>query len=455
MTRTVSLGALRERIKNTHPRTRKAQLNTLFGLVLKGGGMFISLLLVPMTIDYLSKDTYGTWLTISSMVTMISFFDIGIGNGLRNKLSEAISNKDILLARAYISTAYLIFGLVQFVFVTLFLLFFRFIPWQRILNTSINNDQLQVVVLVTAIGIAIKLVLDILSFSLLSFQESAKVNVINFVSNLIILIGTYVITLFTKGNLLYLGILTAVSPIAVLLVAGGILYRGQLAAYRPSLKFANKKYAKSLLSLGYKFFVIQMAIIVLFYSDNLIITQIFGPSEVTIYNVSFRYFNAITTIFAIIIAPYWSAFTEASVKNDVEWMKKTYKYLQFLWMGLVVLVILMVLVAEPVYSMWVGNRVKVPLSLNICMGIFVIVSGWNSVTNLVINGIGTIRLQLYTTSISAALNVPVAIYLGKQLHMGSSGVILATTVCLLMGSVLGGMQAHKLVNRTAVGIWNA
>src|SRR5919202_3982979 len=112
-----TLEGLKDRFRNAHPRTRKAQLNTFIGLLIKGGGMLTSLMLVPLTIDYLSKDAYGTWLTISSIVTMIAFFDIGIGNGLRNKLSEALSNRNIILARTYISTAYLVFGLLQLAFI--------------------------------------------------------------------------------------------------------------------------------------------------------------------------------------------------------------------------------------------------------------------------------------------------------------------------------------------------
>ena len=153
--KTVTVKQIQERVRNTHPRTRKAHLNTAIGLGIKGGGMVISLVLVPMTIDYLSTDTYGTWLTISSAVAMMAFFDIGVGNGLRNKLSEAIAQHDTVLARSYVSTAYAVFGAIQVVIVGVFLLAASYVPWQRILNTNIDTSQLQVVMLLTVVGIAI------------------------------------------------------------------------------------------------------------------------------------------------------------------------------------------------------------------------------------------------------------------------------------------------------------
>ncbi|GAB3576058.1 O-antigen export protein [Spirosoma luteolum] len=416
--------------------------------------MAISLILVPLTIDYLSKETYGTWLTISSIVTMLTFFDIGIGNGLRNKLAEAVSRDDKVLARSYVTTAYVAFGWLQAAFIVLFILGIQFVPWQRILNTTIDSENLQRVVLIAMVSISAKLVLDILSYVLFALQRSGLVSLINFVSNSLILAGTYTLTKLTQTDMSLLAIVTFISPIVVLLVASVVLYIGPLQEYRPALALYNKQYIRDLLSLGYKFFVIQMAVIVLFYTDNLVITQLFGPGEVTTYNVAFRYFNAINTIFIIAITPYWSAFTEAFVKNDRSWMNRTYRHLQKLWLGLVILVVVMILVADVVYAFWVSDRVVVPKLLSVTTGLFVVISCWNNVTVAVVNGVGKVRLQLYYSLASAALNIPLAILFGKYLQLGSAGVMLATSLSLSIGSVVGGLQAKKILNGTAYGLWN-
>lgn len=450
----ISPGYLRERYQNLHPRTKKAQLNTIQGLLIKGGGMLISLLLVPMTIDYLSKDTYGTWLTISSIITMLMFLDIGIGNGLRNKFSEAVARQDTLLARTYVSTAYAIFGIVQLCMVCIFFIVYRYIPWQRLFNTNIDTIQLQTVIMLTVVGMVIKLVLDILSYILLALQESGRVSLLNFLTNVLVLTGTYTLTRFTSGNLIYLAIISAVSPTIVLLISGFILYRGRLKAYRPTFRLINMNYAGNLLSLGYKFFIIQIAVLILFYTDNLIITQLFGPSEVTTYNIAFRYFNTISTIFAIAVTPYWSAFTEASVKSDTFWMERTFGHLQKIWLVLVVAVVLMVIVANLAYALWIGNRVVIPYLLNVCMGLFIVISCWNSIMTSIVNGLGKIRLQLYYALFAAIINVPLAIFLGRTLHIGSAGVILATSISLLIGTIFGTIQARKIIFGTATGIWN-
>lgn len=450
----VAITFLRERIQNTHPRTRRAHLNTLLGLANKGGGMLISLLLVPLTIDYLSTGVYGTWLTISSIVTMLTFLDIGIGNGLRNKFSEAVTKKDIKLARTYVSTAYFIFGSIQLGFILIFTAGYRFIPWQRILNTTIDIEQLQLIVLITVVAMAVKLVLDILSYVLLALQESGQAGLINLLSNILILAGTYVLTRCADRNLIYLVLLTVISPVFIMLISGIVLYKNSLSVYRPSFSLIDFKHARNLLGLGYKFFFIQISVIVLFYTDNLIITQLFGPKEVTTYNVAFRYFNSINALFMIAITPYWSAFTEAFVKNDMEWMVRTYSYLQKLWLGLVIIVIIMIISASSIYSIWIGNRVIIPEVLNIIMGLNVITICWNNVTVMVTNGLGKMKLQLYSSLFAALLNIPLAIYFVRILNIGSSAVILASCVSLWAGSILGSIQAKQLIKGKAKGIWN-
>ncbi|PHK16080.1 hypothetical protein VF13_40525 [Nostoc linckia z16] len=424
------------------------------GLSIKGGGMIISLLLVPMTIDYLSPVTYGTWLTISSIVTMLTFFDVGIGNGLRNKLSEAIAKQNAALAQSYVSTAYVVFGGLQAALALLFVALYKYIPWSRILNTSIDIGQLQTVILITVIAMAMKLVLDILSYVLLAIQESSLSGLLLLLSNVSILGCTYALKQYSHGNLVLLATVTAFSPIAVLLVAGLVLYRGRLKAYRPTLRMADMRQTKDLLQLGYKFFVIQLAVLVIFYTDNLIINQLFGPLAVTNYNIAFRYFNAINTIFAIAITPYWSAFTEAYVKHDSAWMLKTYRYLQRLWLLLVVVVAIMIFSADKVYAIWVGDRINVPFKVSLFMGLFTVISCWNNVTVAVVNGVGKVRLQLYYSLISAVINIPLAILFGQTLGLGSAGVVMATCVSLSIGSLFGAIQAERIIKGTATGIWN-
>ena len=78
------------------------------GIVLKAISIFLTYLLVPIVLKYLGTEKYGIWVTIFSVMSWVYTFDVGVGNGLKLRLTESLSNKDIVKAKEYIITAYLI-----------------------------------------------------------------------------------------------------------------------------------------------------------------------------------------------------------------------------------------------------------------------------------------------------------------------------------------------------------
>lgn len=89
-------------------RSYRVNFNVILSFLFKGFSISIYFIMVPITLDYLDANKYGIWLTINSIIAWVGFFDIGIGNGLRNKLSEALANDDLELSKTYISTTYFI-----------------------------------------------------------------------------------------------------------------------------------------------------------------------------------------------------------------------------------------------------------------------------------------------------------------------------------------------------------
>jgi O-antigen/teichoic acid export membrane protein len=442
------------KLSTSHPRSRKAWRNTFISALAKGGGMVISLLLVPVTIDYLSVETYGTWLTISSVLSIISLLDIGLGNGLRNKFSEAVSYSDYELARSYVSTSYVLFSIIQFLLLILFALLIYILPWSRIDGSGVDSQELQIVALITVTAISIKLVLDNVSTVLIALQQVGLANLLSLSGNVLVLIGTYWLTAFSDGSLMHLATVTVCCPLVVLSISSFFLYRGKLKAYRPAIAYVKKEHIGRLVSLGYRFFFIQIAVVILFYSDNLIITRLFGTAEVTVYTIAFRYFNTISAAFAVVIAPYWPAFTEAYVKQDMHWVKATYRRLQRLWVLLALTVSGMVAFSGWFYKFWLTDRVNVPFTLSLCMGLLVLTTCWNNITSTLLNGIGKIQLQLYYSLGSAVINIPLSVFFARTMKMGTAGVALATAVSLLISTFLGGVQAEKILSKKATGLWN-
>ena len=187
--------------------------------------------------------------------------------------------------------------------------------------------------------------------------------------------------------------------------------------------------------------------------NTLIITRINGPAAVTPYNLAWRYFNMATVIFNLIVLPFWSAYTEAYVKEDFEWIKSANKGLIQVWALLVIGIIAMVIAANWFYRIWVGPGFIVPFSLTAFMGLFIVIGSWNNIFAYFLNGTGKIKLQLIVSIFMAVINIPLSIYFDKYLGMGSPGVILATCVTLFPGVFINPVQFKKIINKRDSGIW--
>ncbi|MDR3061796.1 MAG: hypothetical protein LBU57_06755, partial [Dysgonamonadaceae bacterium] len=88
--------------------------------------MIVSFIMVPLTINYINSERYGVWLTLSSIVTMMTLFDIGFGNGLKNKFAEAKAKSELNLAKMYVSSTYAVIMLLMGVLILLFSIVNRF-----------------------------------------------------------------------------------------------------------------------------------------------------------------------------------------------------------------------------------------------------------------------------------------------------------------------------------------
>jgi len=438
-----------------HIRTLKAKKNILISFIFSGLSILVSFLLVPLTLEYLNPTKYGIWLTLSSILGWLGFFDIGLGNGLRNKLTEAFAFKDFKLAKSYVSTTYAIIALIIGIVYSLFLVIMPYLNWGIIFNISQEiASELNTVIIIVFTFFSLRFILKIIGVIFTADQKPAFNKFFEFSGSLFSLIAIFIITKFSKGSLLYISIVYSVAPVIVLIVASLYFFKVKYRTIKPSFKAIDFTNFKGLAGLGVNFFILQIAVIIIFSTDNMIITQILGPKEVTPYNIAFKYFSIPIMIFSIIITPFWSAFTDAYAKNDLVWVKKSMKRLIQIWILIAVIAIIMLSVSMYFYSFWIGEKVQIPFLLSLIMCLFAIISTWNNIYASFINGIGKIKVQMYASILAMIINIPISIFYAKYLELGSAGVILGTCTSLLLGAFLGPLQTHFILKGKAKGIWN-
>ncbi|MBN2365589.1 MAG: hypothetical protein EH225_06300 [Calditrichaeota bacterium] len=436
-------------------RTDKAKKHIFFLFILHAFNLGLTLLLVPITLKVLNPGEYGIWLTIISITTWFISLDFGLGNGLRNKLAEALAKNDEMLAKTYVSTAYLYLSSLVALFYVIFLIVNPFISWSSILNVSQNlSVDINKVVFIVFSFFFLNFILKLVTIIAIADQKPAVNGLLTLFINLLTVIALAILAETDYANLLYMGAISSAIPAIIYIMASIRFFSREYKSIRPSLRHIAPGYSKSLLSLGFRFFVIQVASLIIFATDNVIITQIFSPSEVTVYNVAYKYFTITSLVFGVILTPFWSAYTEAFARSEMDWIRNVIRKLIRIWFLALGVVVILVIISEPFYRFWVGTEIVVPFILSVLMAIFVSISMWNNIFAYFLNGVGKIQIQVYNAIFMGLLNIPLSIYFAGHLGLGISGVILATIFCLLPSMIWAPLQYHKIVHGKARGIWN-
>ena len=432
--------------------TKHIGLSFLFKLC----AILANFMLVPLTINYLGTTNYGVWLIISSFIGWFTFFDVGLGHGLRNKFAEAKAKDDINLVKGYVSSAYFTLALISIVLFFLFFIANFFIDWTQVFNTDKSlEEKLSFLMLIIFSFFVLQLVFKLITTIYTADQKPSVLVLVNFLTQLISLITVWLLLKYTESSLFLFGFVISFIPLLILIGFNLFSFRDVYKDFRPTIKLWKKKYIKDIFGLGLNFFIIQIAAVVLYTTDNIIITHLFSPKEVVPYNLSFKYFSIVSMIFSIIVTPYWSAITDAFAKEDFKWIKKSMKTLMKISLLFSVVIFFMLIMANLFYLFWVGEEVSIPFNLSIFMSIFVMLTIFTQPFTFFINGTGKIKIQLIIGVAMAFINIPISIILVKFFNFGVSGVILATILCSVLGLIFYPIQYYKIINKKAKGIWNS
>jgi O-antigen/teichoic acid export membrane protein len=432
-----------------HERSINAKKNIFALFIIKGLSIAISLVIVPLTINYINPSRYGIWLTISSIVAWFSFFDIGLTQGLRNKFAIAKANNDDSMIQVYVSTTYALLTLIFFGVWLIFIITNQFINWASILNVPIEmrSEVTQLAVIVFSY-FCIDFILRIITTLLTADQQPAKSSLVDLAGQIFSLLLVVFLVKTTEGSLIKLGIALCLSPLIVLLITNFYLFKSKFKKYRPVISKVKFSVSKQLFNIGMVFFVIQVAAVIQYQTANIVIAHNFNTEQVTSYNIVYKYFGVLNMIFAIFLSPFWSASTEAFHKNDIQWIKNSMKRYGQVNLGLFFMGIIMLFFSETVYRLWLGEgvvQIGFALSFWGFMYFNVYIFGGKYVHFL--NGINALRIQFISGIFSPVLYIILALLFIKYLHLGVYSLFLASLLANFNGFLLAPLQYHKIINQ--------
>jgi O-antigen/teichoic acid export membrane protein len=431
---------VREKIKkslSSNSRNSKVALTGIVALIVRAISIGTGIISIPITAKYLGTEQFGVWILLSTLMNWITLADLGLVNSLVNILATALAEGSKGKAKEAVSSTFypmLLLGLILF---SISIVSSNYIHWERFLNiqssSSLMSDT-RLAITICMCLFSIKIPLSIPRCIYTSYQEGyiyqIWVGLANILSLLFLILAQYNDVTLPWLIGVFFGVLTLGD-----LFAGIHLFGFRQQWLKPKIANCNITLFRKLLKNGFQFWIAQICAICIFQTDLIIVSRLFSVTELGVYGVLMRLFSIIETVSSTFVMPLWPAYNDAYARGDYKWMNRAFRTSI---VGASIWSIctggLLVIFSPLILNSWLGKSIDLPAQLPFFMLFTYVLLSVSQCVAVLVNALGRLKLQTFVAPISALSNIILSIMLGRL--MGLHGVTLATTICILIFSIL-------------------
>lgn len=431
-------------------RYRRIALTSAASLLAKIVHSAVLLLSVPLAVGYLGKERYGLWMTISSVVAMFAFSDLGLGNGLMSTLTEAYGKDDRQLARRAVSSAFFVLVMTVACLGLLFAIIYPFVNWGDLFGVSSPlalrevGPSLAIFVAIFLMGIPISVAQSIQN----GYQEGFANSLWQAVMSTISFIGLIIAIHFRAGlPWLVLGWTGSIIVVRLMMCAQVFVFSKPWLA--PAIGEFHWTMACRLLKIGFVFLVISMSLAVGYSSDSIVLAKILGAESVTPYSIIYRLFSIVTVMVSFFLLPLWPAYGEAISRGDIHWVRRAvYRSTAITIAFNGAAGFLLLCFGRWIIRHWVGDVIDPSFWLLLPFAIYLVVVGMHGPLSMLLNGMQIIRFQLICWGLMAVTNLIFSILLTYR--VGVAGVMYGTSISTFFFLVLPeAWYTQRLLSRSS------
>lgn len=427
------LGSERAR---SQERRRRAVLSSLALALAKVVAIGTVVITIPLTLSYLGAERYGMWMTISSLIAMLSFADLGMGNGLLNKVAYAHGKGDIASMHRLVSSGFLMFSLIALLILLLFAVAYPWLTWSSIFNvrSATAKSEAGPTLAVFVALFAVNIPLGIVSRVQTGLQQSFKASLWQCAGSLVGLTSMLVV-ISVKGGLPWLvAAALGAQTVAALCNSMDFFLRAR-PDLRPARSGISRHEMRELVRTGVLFLILQIVAAVAYSSDNVVIAHSLGATAVTDYAVPERLFGLIAMGIGIALAPLWPAYGEALSRGDLGWARSVFtRSLSIALASATVISLFLVAFAPRILTLWLGHTVDPPLLLLVGLGLWKIIEAGGNAMAMLLNGANVIRAQLVSGVLTGVSALALKILLVER--MGVAGAVWASIIAFSVFSIV-------------------
>jgi O-antigen/teichoic acid export membrane protein len=398
------------------------------GLALAKGINLLSVLItVPLTLEYLGTERYGLWVTLSSLITLLSFADLGIGNGLVTAVAKADGEQDFAAIRRLVSSAFFLLSAIGGGVALLTCALYPLVPWGAVFAVT---DPLAVAeagpaMLVFMLVFALNLPLGVVQRVQMGLQETWLFSLWQ-AAGYAGAMGGVLLVIHAKAGLPWLVLAMLGIPAVCQLCNFGVEFFCRRPALRPRLGAFHKGTLRAVLSVGLLFFALQVLNILANFSDSLFLSHLLGQGAVATYGVTYKVYQVLL-LATIFLQPLWPAFGEALGRRDYAWASTALSRILVGSLALGgVLGLALWLYGQKIIALWVGGAVLPEPPLIAAFAAWVVLASYGGAISVFLNNEAFLQKQLLIYALGSL--VALALKMPFILWWGTAGAVWATVV---------------------------
>lgn len=285
------------------------------------------ILSVPIGLHYFGIVRYGIWALITSVIFYLNISNLGLNTAASALTSKASTpyQQRIVLQRSFL---FLIISS-STVLCVLLGITYLFPNWVVVLGkipADLQNEAARAAIII-GILFLVNLPITIFSSGFIGFQ---KFYLERLYGSLTVVSGLFalILTVLIKGNLVTLALTRgiAILIISILCAFHFLITHSELrAAHQPDVQMDEEFFHKSIFLSGIRFFIIGIAALVVWNTDNLVISHFLGVKSVTPFAVTFKLFMVLFPVFTAISSTLFPMFGKAAGLMQWDWIQKTYQ----------------------------------------------------------------------------------------------------------------------------------
>lgn len=411
-------------------------INMALTFFAKGLTLLSNLASIPLLISLIGSESYGSWVTLTSILTWVILLDFGLGHGIKNLVAKKSD-----LNKIDSSILFVIIGSIQFFVVLCIALIFALlisVSFVKILHWNVFST------LIIYLPFFIAFPFSIGNAVLQGLRKTGLQSIIGIIKPFFWLTSLIMLKLLeVQNNVQIIAILFSISNVLLFIVSFQIANRFVGLKFKDILSFSKIKHSLSIIKIGVQFFILQISSIMIFNIGNYLNYTFLGGLATANYDVANKLFLFYISFFNLIISVYWPEIANAIVNNKMRLLKLR-KQLNIYCLLFILGGSVLLLISPFCFRVLTNSEITVEINQLIPFYLLVVIQAISYIGAVFLNAAEKIKGQIVLSIVSSCLIIPVSILFFK-LGFNITSVPLASSIVLLPTSVLLNIWTNKTI----------